>query len=469
MVWKEPTGILSAVEAYLEESAKAPGKSGPWADPFLVGFNFAGILISPFLIIHKLRRFAGYRNIDEINPERWAIKPLNPCATKAALAKPGPHVMIVGASFGELLLMERVTEELESKMGPIGISWVLRDRETVRQAMKFHPERSIAYWPFDNLYSVMRLLRSMRPDLMVMTERYRAANLVVGSSKMGIPTILINGRWRRRPPFVEALQRGFARKLLGSFRTLLFQSQLHLDAAKALLHPDQVAKITGDLKYDLRQKDLDFEACASLEAWLGEGPPVLAAGSTDVAAEEEMVVDAFIKVRREAKCRLLLAPRRPSRRDEILKMLERRGLKALLRTAPDSKEDADVFVLDTMGELAWAYRYSVGAYVGGSFSGMGHNVIEPVGYGLPVAYGMRRGHFETMQKLLERHEVGFRVADAAGLAEVWRRSILDQEFADGVRAKGAALVEAQRGAMRSTIDALEAEIVALRKRGGRVA
>jgi 3-deoxy-D-manno-octulosonic-acid transferase len=455
------------VEAYLEEAAPSPKKTGPWSDPFLIGMNLAGIAISPFLAVHKLRRYVAYRNVDEINPERWWIKPVNPKATAAARALPGPHVMIVGASFGELLLMERVTEELEAKLGPVGISWVLRDRETMRQAERFHPDRSLAYWPFDSLYPVQRLLTSMRPDLMVMTERYRAANLVVSASRSGVSTVLINGRWRRRPPFVEGIQRGFARKLLGSFRALLFQSQTHLDSAKPLLNPDQVVKITGDLKYDLRQKELDPAAAASLQEWLGDGPPILAAGSTDVPAEEEMVLCAFLAVREETPCRLLLAPRRLNRRDEILKMLERHGLKASLRSAPI--EGADVFVLDTMGELAWAYRYSVATYVGGSFSGMGHNVIEPVGYGLPVTYGMRRGHFESMQKLCERHGVGFRVADAAELSAIWKRAILDQEFASGVRAKGAALVEAQRGAMRTTVDALEAEIVALRKRGGRAA
>jgi 3-deoxy-D-manno-octulosonic-acid transferase len=429
--------------------------------------NLAGIAVSPFLAIHKLRRYVAYRNIDEINPERWIIKPLNPAATAVARAKPGPHVMIVGASFGELLLMERVTEELEAKLGPVGISWVLRDRETIRQAAQFHPDRSLAYWPFDSVFPVARLLNSMRPDLMVMTERYRAANLVVGASRMGVSTVLINGRWRRRASVVEGIQRGYARKLLRSFQTLLFQSQTHLDSAKPLLDPEQVVKITGDLKYDLRQKELEPEAVASLEAWLGKGAPLLAAGSTDVPAEEEMVLTAFMAVRAQTPCRLLLAPRRPNRRDEILKMLERYGLKASFRTEPT--EGADVFILDTMGELAWAYRYSVAAYVGGSFSGMGHNVIEPVGYGLPVTYGMRRGHFESMQKLCERHGVGFRVGDATELSGIWRRALLDREFADGVRAKGAALVEDQRGAMRTTIDALEAEIVAMRKRGGRAA
>ena len=457
------------MEAYLEKAEKAPKPGGPWSDPFLLGLNALGLLIAPFIVVHKIRRLVGYRNLDEINPERWAIKPLNPAATKVALTKPGPHVMIVGASFGELLLMERVTEELEARLAPIGVSWVLRDRETVRQAMRFHPERSVAYWPFDSLIPVARLMGSMRPDLMVMTERYRAANLVVGASRMGVSTVLINGRWRRRAPFVEAFQRGFSRKLLGSFRTLLFQSQSHLDSAKPLLRPEQVVKVTGDLKYDLRQKDLDPAVAASIATWIGEGPPLLIAGSTDVPAEEELVLAALLKVRREAGCRLLIAPRRPNRRDELLRMLERHDLKVSLRSSPSDEKDADVFVLDTMGELSFVYRFGVAAYVGGSHSGMGHNVIEPVAFGIPVAYGMRRGHFETMQKLCERHGVGFRVGDSAALADVWRRAILDHEFADGVREKGFELVEAQRGAMRTTVDALEAEIVALRKRGGRAA
>ena len=460
---------MSSVEAYLEEAAKAPKHGGPWSDPFLLALNAASLLITPFIVVHKLRRLIGYRNLDEINPERWSIKPLNPAATKVAQGKPGPHVMLVGASFGELLLMERVTEELEARLSPIGVSWVLRDRETIRQAMRFHPERSVAYWPFDSLVPVARLMGSMRPDLMVMTERYRAANLVVGAARSGVSIVLINGRWSRRTPLVEAFQRGFSHKLLGSFRTLLFQSQNHLDSARPLLRPDQVAKITGDLKYDLRQKELDPVAAAGLEAWIGDGAPLLIAGSTDVPAEEELVLAALLKVRREAGCRLLIAPRRPNRRDEVLKMLEKHDLKVSLRSAPSAEKDVDVFVLDTMGELSYAYRFGIAAYVGGSHSGMGHNVIEPVAFGIPVAYGMRRGHFETMQKLCERHGVGFRVGDSAALADVWRRAILDREFAKTVRTRGFDLVEAQRGAMRTTVDALEAEVVALRKRGGRAA
>lgn len=457
---------MKKVEAFLKKTAEAPKTSVRYTDGFLLGLNLLGLLISPLMVVHKIRRFIRHRNIDEINPERWFIKPLNPAATASAKSQTGPHVLLVGASFGELLLIERLTEELESRVGPIGISWILRDRETMRQAARLNPTRSLAYWPFDSLYPVGRLLDSMQPNLMVMMERFRTANLVVGAARVGVPVVLVNGRWRKRPPFVDAFQRGFVRRVLGSFHTLLFQSAGHLEAAKPLLRSDQIARVTGDLKYDLRQNTLPADTIAGLECWLGihDGIPILAAGSTDVPAEEEMVLEAFLEARKAAPCRLLLAPRRPTRRDEILKMLDRLGLKASLRSNPTP--NADVLVLDTMGELAWAYRYTVAAYVGGSHSGMGHNVIEPVGYGIPVAYGMRRGHFEAMQKLCERHGVGFRVPDAPALADLWKRTLTDSEWADCVAQKGRALVEAQRGAMRATVDALEAEILAWREREG---
>ena len=48
-----------------------------------------------------------------------------------------------------------------------------------------------------------------------------------------------------------------------------------------------------------------------------------------------------------------------------------------------------VLVIDFMGALSHIYRYGRWAYVGGGFTPYLHSVIEPVVYGIPVAFGPR--------------------------------------------------------------------------------
>lgn len=73
-------------------------------------------------------------------------------------------------------------------------------------------------------------------------------------------------------------------------------------------------------------------------------------------------------------------------------------------------------VVDSVGSLAYLYRLGTWAYVGGGFTRLLHSVIEPVVYGLPVAFGPR-----TMRKVtpaqLEALGIGARVGDADALRQ----------------------------------------------------
>lgn len=56
-------------------------------------------------------------------------------------------------------------------------------------------------------------------------------------------------------------------------------------------------------------------------------------------------------------------------------------------TEETSFDDVQVLIIDYMGDLAKLYRYGRWAYVGGGFTPYLHSVIEPLAYGLPVAFG----------------------------------------------------------------------------------
>ena len=79
---------------------------------------------------------------------------------------------------------------------------------------------------------------------------------------------------------------------------------------------------------------------------------------------------------------------------------------------------APVVVLDTIGELARAYRLATLVFVGGSFTTRGgQNILEPAAQGKPVLFGPHMENFQdSVQVLLGRG--GIQVADAEQLFRV---------------------------------------------------
>src|SRR5690606_28166496 len=142
----------------------------------------------------------------------------------------------------------------------------------------------------------------------------------------------------------------------------------------------------------------DESKANSLAQWLQpDSSPILAAGSLE-EGDLAFVLEAFQAVREKAACRLMVAPRRLQHAQAMREQVEALGYTVSLRSEVGG-EEADVYLLDTMGELATAYQFSQAAFVGGTLGqGAGHNVVEPLVFGVPVLYGPNRGFFESVQK-----------------------------------------------------------------------
>lgn len=98
------------------------------------------------------------------------------------------------------------------------------------------------------------------------------------------------------------------------------------------------------------------------------------------------------------------------------------------RTLRLSAIDADTdltgvrgIVVDNVGQLAYLYRLGRWAYVGGGFTRLLHSVIEPVVYGLPVAFGPKTGRKVTPAQLIAEG-IGARLTDAGELT-AWFESL----------------------------------------------
>jgi len=163
--------------------------------------------------------------------------------------------------------------------------------------------------------------------------------------------------------------------------------------------------------------------CGNLKLSLQEPPPLelkvpesllIVAGSTH-PGEEELLLYAYRELRKEFKdLRLIVAPRHISRSQEVLRLFGE--FKSILRTS--QKEDWEVMVLDTLGELFSVYRYASVAFVGGTFVKVGgHNLLEPAYFSKPVLYGPYTQKVKDLKDFVESVGLGFEVGSSKELTD----------------------------------------------------
>lgn len=422
-----------------------------WTDPRLLAWTGLTLLFSPLLILAKLKRHFVQGYEWEFDSRRWRVPTLSPHV-------PPARIVFVGAGPGELAMIDRLVEALEAARPDVSVGICLRNLDTLAELGQSRPTRRLSLWPFDALPPVACWLRSERPEIVVFVDRFRFPTFACATASAGARLALVNGRSRRRKGLGYRLAAPFYRWQFGGFALMAMQSEANADAARDFAPEGCRVVAPGSLKADLRLRELPGEHRESLKAWLlPDGLPLVAVGSTTDPEEEALTLDAFLAVRHEVPCRLLLAPRDARRCGETLALLRERGLTVSRRSTNDPP--AEVHLLDSFGELATAYAACRAAYVGGFRGhGGGHNVLEPLEHGVPVAYGPNKGHFEAERRLIEPSGAGRAVADVDELTAFWLRFLRDDAERARVGTEGKQVLTENRGAVARTVEALAALI-----------
>jgi 3-deoxy-D-manno-octulosonic-acid transferase len=167
--------------------------------------------------------------------------------------------------------------------------------------------------------------------------------------------------------------------------------------------PDRVW-VTGNTKFDALVLDgaAGREEALRAEMALDARRPVLMAGSTH-EGEEDILLSVYARLReRHPGLQLVLAPRYVERAGRIMALAAEAGLPVRLRSGGAAAGPAEVTVLDTIGELAAAYRLATLVFVGGSFvTRGGQNVLEPAAQGKPVLFGPHMENFKDSVQVLQ--------------------------------------------------------------------
>ena len=309
------------------------------------------------------------------------------------------------------------------------------------------PEVAVFAFPLDLARPVERALDEVQPGLVLLTETELWPLFIDRAARRGVPIALVNGRISERSyPRYRMLKRWFS-STLESVSLFVMQSEEDARRIESLGVPPSRIRMKGNLKYDVPPAPpfRDGERLMAAAA----GRPIVVAAST-AEGEEEAVVDAWKRL--TPRPLLAIAPRRPERFEEVAKKIEAAGF-SLLRATRGDPARGDVYLLDTIGELASLYLHAKIAFVGGSLVARGgHNPIEAWSAGVPVLVGP---HVENFREIVEKGRslgIVHRVADAQDLSRALGKRLADPAATAASGAVARKFVAGNRGSADATAD-----------------
>jgi 3-deoxy-D-manno-octulosonic-acid transferase len=337
---------------------------------------------------------------------------------------PGPRLWIHAVSVGEVgvagalvTALDRVWPDIDivlSTMTPQG-----QELARGRFATRAHP----IYFPLDFLGPVRRALRHLRPDVVVCLETELWPNFLGEAQRLGIPTVLLNGRISARSfPRYRKL-RWLLAPLLRGFAGLAMISAADAERIIAMGAPAERVAVTGNMKGAglLERAQLNRAEALRRRLHIASDQPVLVAGSIR-DRELTWLPEVFLEL---AKGRPelvgIFAPRHLNRLARLEDWFRRHSLPFQRYSClADGREvrGAPVILVDGVGDLFDLYGAGDLTFCGGSLVPLGgQNILEPAAWGKAVFYGPHMENFVEERRLLEEGGCGISVRSRDELLE----------------------------------------------------
>jgi 3-deoxy-D-manno-octulosonic-acid transferase len=270
--------------------------------------------------------------------------------------------------------------------------------------------------PYDLPGALRRFLRRHRPTLGVLMETEIWPNLLAVCAEQRVPLLLANARLSPRSAARWARWPRLAAAAFGAITSAAAQTAD--DAARLRALGVREAIVAGNLKFD-RPSDARLHALG--RRWRAEAArPVLLLASTREqhgVAEETLLLEAMPPALR-GRVLVVLVPRHPPRFDGVARIAQDHGLRLARRSATGPRPDTQLWLGDSLGEMAAYFAMADAAFVGGSLLPLGgQNLIEACAEGCPVVMGPHTFNFTQAAEQAAAAGALRQVDDAAA---VWR-------------------------------------------------
>ena len=376
------------------------------------------------------------------------------------IAGQGP-VWLHAPSVGEMLATRPFLRRLKQTFParPLLLSCLTPTAYATTQE-KISEADAVIYFPLDHPLFVEKVLAQITPSVFFFTETEMWPNFLTALARRGIPTILVSGRFSPRAAERYRLLSPLFAPVFRHLTLCCMQTQVDADRLiSAGANPRQVV-VTGNFKVDGVAEGGAQGKTILAEAGLA-GRPLLVGASTHTG-EEEVLLQAYRRLQIQIpQALLLLAPRHPQRFAEVEALLKTSNYRYRKRSQPSAtSDDAEVFLLDTLGELSSFYSAASLVFVGGSLlkGPGGHSVIEPALANVPVCFGPYTHNFTTVVEELIREGGGFEVRDQESLVALASSLLTDVQVREDAGRRALAVIRRGQGAVERTIAAVSAAV-----------
>ena len=335
----------------------------------------------------------------------------------------------------------------------------------------------IQVWqPWDTPGAVQRFLAQFRPAIGILMETEVWPNMVAVCRQQGVSLVLANARLNAHSLRKAQRVAWLARPAYSGLAAVWAQSQVDADRLRQLGAP--VQGIFGNVKFDATpdaaqlaqgrawratrgrpvvllasaREGEEAEFLAALKRFMPPAPAVSAQTATNLIANDRPPADNPVQ--------WLIVPRHPQRFDAVAALVQEQGLSLSRRSnwgTGGTPPVADVWLGDSMGEMALYYGLGHVALLGGSFAPLGgQNLIEAAACGCPVVMGPSVFNFQEAATLAQQAGAAFPVPSMAQGVQLAVELAQDAARTTQVGTAAEQFAAAHRGAAERTAKAVQA-------------
>ncbi|WP_294964391.1 lipid IV(A) 3-deoxy-D-manno-octulosonic acid transferase [Sulfurimonas sp.] len=243
------------------------------------------------------------------------------------------------------------------------------------EARKYDAE--LRYLPYEMLLPFW----IKKQKLLVVLEAEFWFMLFAVASSRGAKVVLLNARISDKSVKKYLQFAWFYKRLLANVEVIYAQSEI--DKNRFLALGAKNIEVIGNIK--LAGK------ITKTKDYIKPVQECIVAGSTH-ETEEESILKSFVQYKKQVDSKLIIVPRHPERFESVYLLMKSYADKnslTLSRFSEVKDFDADLILVDAMGELNNMYAISDIAIVGGAFKKDvgGHNPLEPAFFGCKIITG----------------------------------------------------------------------------------
>jgi 3-deoxy-D-manno-octulosonic-acid transferase len=390
------------------------------------------------------------------------------------------HCVSVGETNAARPLVDALKKEFPNHR--LVVSTTTRTGQELARNIFKEKADAVFYFPIDWKFAVRRALANFKPSVVLLMETEIWPRFIREAKQSGAKIAIVNGRLSAKSFSRYSMVRRFIKSVLDNIDLALMQGsndKQHIE--KLGLDPRKIRQ-TGNIKFDhaIDESGSDLAAEFAQRFRITRDHPLIVAASTH-EPEERLVLEALCSVANGAtkqRPRLLIVPRHPERFDAVAKMIDAfRSDPAcewprytfVRRSEPPSESDnnADVILLDTIGELRALYPLAEIVFVGGSLIPHGgQSVLEPAAAGKAIVTGPHTHNFTEVVNAFRGQNALIQLpAERSSeqtvddLFMTFCELLDDPDRRNQMARAAAAVMNANRGATQTTINELRTTII----------